>query len=465
MAAGGKRYGRRGAPDAEVLVAGGGVGGTLLARDLARAGHEVLLLEKRPRAGVGHDWFDTVDAGVFDEVGLARPRLPERAPGGFEFQVLGLDGRAHVASVMPPTALNVDRKLLARRLLDEAEAAGVTIRDRTAVRDVLVEDGRVVGLRTRSAGGAIRARLVVDATGVDGVLRAAMPGGQGFRRHLRAGEMFRTYRELRRDRAPGRRSIVVIGVEGGAQWLSRQPDGLVDLFAGAPDEPGRGDPRALLAVLIRREGGVGEEIVRGGQGARIPIRRSFDSFVAPGFLLVGDSACMANPLNGSGIASTLRAARLAAEVAHRALRGGEVDVAGLWPYNAAYQRSQGAAFAKLQMLQKLLLGEDVAAVDALLRRRLLPADSLWHMDRQFTPARVLRLVPGALTLPHHAGFLLRLGGVVGLMLALEHNYRAYPERYDPQRFAAWQRRNGLLFAALERLLSLGRGGGAGARAA
>ena len=464
MASGGRRFGGRSAAEVEVLVAGGGVGGTMLARELSRAGHEVLLLEKKPRAAVGHDWFDTVDAEVFDEVGLARPRMPERAAGGFEFQVLGLDGRAHVASVMPPNALNVDRKLLAKRLLDEAEAAGATIRDRATVQGALVEDGRVVGLRARGSG-SIRARLVVDATGVDGVLRAGMPDGLGFDRHLRDGEVFRTYRELRRDLAPGRRSIVLIGVEGGAQWLSRQPDGLVDLFAGSPDEPGRGAPRKLLAELIRREGGVGQEVVRGGQGARIPIRRSFDSFVAPGFLLVGDSACMANPLNGSGVGSALRAAHLAAEVADRALRRGTIDVATLWPYNVTYQRSQGAAFAKLHMLQQVLLREDVTAVDALLRRRLLPADSLWNMDRQFTLARLPRLVPGALTLPHHPGFLLRLGGAAGLMLALERSYRSYPERWDPRRFAAWQKHNRFLFAALDRLLSLTGRPGAGARAA
>ena len=446
--------------DVEVVVAGGGVGGTLIARDLARAGHEVLVLERRARGAVGHDWWDSVDARVFDEVGLDRPTLPERAVGGFQFLVRGPDGSAYTPNIMPPETLNVDRKRLAQRLLGEAEAAGATIRDRTAVRSPLIEGGRVVGLMTRSRGRdePLRARLTVDATGVDAVLRAHMPGGLGFRRHLRPGEVFRTYREIRRDTAPGKRSIVVVGEEGGAQWLSRQPDGLVDLFAGCPDEPGRGNPRQLLAELVRTEGGVSDELVRGGQGARIPIRRAFDSFVAPGFLLVGDAACMANPLNGSGIGSTLRAARFAAAAAHRALSQGRVDPETLWSYNAAYQRGQGASFAKLHLLQAVLLDENVHAVHALLQRRILPPDSLWTMDQQFTPRglarRLPRMVAGALTMPHHPGFLSRLGMAIGLMLRTEACYKAYPEHFDPSTFARWQRRRQRLDTAFTRALRL-----------
>ena len=49
-------------------------------------------------------------------------------------------------------------------------------------------------------------------------------------------------------------------------------------------------------------------------------------------LLAGDAAAAINPLSGEGISQALRTGRLAAQVAQRALRGGDLTAKGLSGY-------------------------------------------------------------------------------------------------------------------------------------
>jgi 2-polyprenyl-6-methoxyphenol hydroxylase-like FAD-dependent oxidoreductase len=61
-----------------------------------------------------------------------------------------------------------------------------------------------------------------------------------------------------------------------------------------------------------------------------------------GFLLVGDAAAFLDPFTGDGVYEALRGARLAAPVASRALRAGDVSARALEPYRLARRRAFAA---------------------------------------------------------------------------------------------------------------------------
>lgn len=424
----------------DVAIAGAGVAGCFLARDLARQGLRVGLFERQPAERMGHDWWDTIDLRVLDAVGVAHPRPPERV-ASFDFHILAAGEDTGRRAAMPAHHANVDRKLLARRLLADARQAGAEVFLEHAVVGPVRDGARTVGFSVRGGGVVreVRAPVSVDASGAVGVLRAAAPLGFGFSRHLGRDQVFRTYREIRRDTSAGGRSLVELGTADGVIWVSRAESGLVDVFAGVVPRPDQPRPEDMVAAVVAREGGMGP-VVRGGHPAIIPLRRSFDAFVAPGLMLIGDAAAMANPLNGSGMSAALLAAQLAAATLKDAFARGVFDVPALWPYVAAYQRSQGAAFAKLDVVQRFIFAEPRAGVLALLASGVLPEGALWDLEEELAPSRLVRRLDRVPPLARHPGLLLRLSRALLAASLLASHYGRFPETFAASTFHAWQTR-------------------------
>lgn len=431
----------------DVVIAGAGVAGCLAARDLAGFGHSVILLEKLEKSRLGHDWWDAVDTNIFYEVDLPLPAPPELM-NGFDFILHYPFGKEGMNTNMPSSKQNIDRKLFAKRLLSYAGEAGAEVIDRASVQEPVLENGRVAGVTFNHNDGSsetIRSKICIDATGCDAVLRSKMPKGYGFYNHLKGDEYMVCYREIRNAKYRGKNSTLVVGEYEGIQWICRDQKGLVDFFACVPGKPGMRNPKEIVEEMIGREDDAGEKIMRGGYGGRIPVRRGFDSFVAPGFMLVGDSACMANPLNGSGISTALRAAHLAVKTAHRALKRGRFDIKTLWPYNVEYKRSQDVKFAKLHMLQKFIYSEPKEHFSLFLTRRIFTPDTVWDLENKLGIKDNLNRLPNVLGLIDHPPLLARIALTFYLLNRLEKHYLNFPKRYSPRSFRAWQKRTRRLF--------------------
>lgn len=422
----------------DVVIAGAGVAGCLAARDLARMGRSALVVESGGPDTLGHDWWDTVEADIFERVGFPPPppgelMRPMRSTIRTPLKTTG------VTVEMPPTHINIDRKLFAQRLYGAALEAGAEFvfgaRAQGPVFDGEKADGiDYVGRNGRRE--TVRADIVVDATGAAGALRAKMPNRHGFEPRLKRADFVVTWREIRADTSNQGRSILV--VDDGAQWVCRSQEGMVDVFACFFDIPGRRDPREETVKLMERERGVGDKILRGGYGAKIPVRRGLDSFVAPGFMLIGDSACMANPMNGSGVTTALLAASIAAKTAAAALERRSFTTADLWPYNVEYKRAQDGKFAKLYMLQQLMLGEPKEHLHYFMSRGILPPDGFWNAENSVS-IRNLDRFPRAISLLARPTFFGRAAVTFALAELLEQHYKRFPEKFDPGAFKAWRR--------------------------
>jgi flavin-dependent dehydrogenase len=441
----------------DVVIAGAGPAGCLMARDLARAGHSVAVLDKGAEHERGHDWWDTLDADIFARVDLAPPVPPERMQP-FNWDIHSPDGDTGLHGSMPPSKVNVDRRLFGQRIHRAAADAGAEFFFDAEALNPVMAGGVVCGAAARMPGGQIcdiNTKLTVDATGYAGVLRARIPGSYGFQRHVRPHERVRCWREIRRDVSGGQgRSILFVGKHDGAQWVSRDEPGLCDVFACTLDLPEHPSPRGLVNELVRSEQGIGD-LVRGGGGARIPIRRAFDSFLAPGFMLVGDSACMAHPLNGSGVSSALWAAHLAALTADKCLRRGRFGLDALWPYNTAYKRSKDASFVKLYILQQFIYHEPREHFHVFLSRGIFDPSSFWDAENLIDVRSSLNKLPQILSLLDHPRFFARLAAAAHVMTMMERHYKRFPARYNPVTFRAWRRRTRLLLDMIPRAVLRG----------
>ena len=97
--------------------------------------------------------------------------------------------------------------------------------------------------------------------------------------------------------------------------------------------------------------------------------------VADNVMLVGDAAAQVKPTSGGGIYPGLVGARLAAQVASRALDRGDVSEKALRAYPRAWERTLGKEFRKGADLRRVFTSLDDGDLDRLLRlfgrRRLL----------------------------------------------------------------------------------------------
>jgi 2-polyprenyl-6-methoxyphenol hydroxylase-like FAD-dependent oxidoreductase len=158
----------------DAIVVGARCAGSPTAMLLARAGHRVLLVDRAAFPS------DTLSTHYIHQPGVARLRrwgLLDRviATGCPPARRMTFDVGPFALSGAPVAAEGADagyaprRYLLDQILLEAAAEAGAEVRERFSVSELLTEDGRVVGVRGRAAGGAAvseRAPIVVGADGM-----------------------------------------------------------------------------------------------------------------------------------------------------------------------------------------------------------------------------------------------------------------------------------------------------------
>ncbi len=346
-----------------MLVVGGGPAGASTALLAARAGLDVLLVDRAafPREKACAEYLspecarDLAAVGVLPEVEAAARRLAGmRIVSDDGASVTGRFDAAPGFAPYRPYGLAVRRVVLDAALLRAAARAGVVVRERTALDRLEVEGGAVRGATLRGPRGpvAVRARVVVGADGLNsrvagqlGVARRGRPRRLALVAHLAGvrglsdcGEMFC---------GPG--WYVGIAALDGAVVNVAMVVPLADGPAIARDRESYFLRRlASLPDLGRRIAGA--EFVRPILVAG-PFARSARDVVADGALLVGDAAGFFDPFTGEGVFAALRGGALAAEAVAEALAGGGAAArARLAPYARARRR----AFRDKWMLEHLV---------------------------------------------------------------------------------------------------------------
>jgi 2-polyprenyl-6-methoxyphenol hydroxylase-like FAD-dependent oxidoreductase len=169
----------------DVVVVGARCAGSPTAMLLARRGYRVLLVDRASFPS------DTISTHVIQPLGVAalgRWGLLERlvATGcppihayAFDFGPFTLTGSPGLADA--PVAYSPRRTVLDKLLVDAAAEAGADVRERFTVDDILLEDGRVVGIRGRTASGDTvteRAAVVVGADGLHSIVARSVGPAQ-----------------------------------------------------------------------------------------------------------------------------------------------------------------------------------------------------------------------------------------------------------------------------------------------
>ena len=332
----------------DLVVIGGGPAGASAAMTAARAGIQVLLLEKGnfPRHKVCGEFVSGESLQLLDSLlanSLETRRLLSRVPR-IDGVRLFLDGRTVHVPIDPPAA-SLARYDMDAALWRAATAAGVETRTESAVQEVT---GRGP-FRIRTASGAVTARAVIDTAGRWSNLTerplhlASAPKWIGLKAHFS-------------EESPAPTTDLYF-FEGG--YCGMQPVPLGDELATS---------RIVVCSMVRADVATRLEDVFAREPRLLERSRKWTPLSEPistapllfrppvplrdGVLRAGDAAGFVDPFVGDGISLALRGGALAAESLLTFLRG----QASLEEATARYVRSYEECIAPVFRASSFLRG-------------------------------------------------------------------------------------------------------------
>lgn len=401
----------RGAPDADVLVVGGGPAGASTAWFLASQGVDVLVVDRArfPRDKVCAEYLSPQASRILATMGVLEKAeagggaqlagMRVRAPNGESFQ--GHFVGAHRFRGFRDCGLALRRTILDSILLEQARAAGARVLENTRVVDLARDGlGHACGVSVADADGertSLGARIVIGADG----LRSVVSRRLGL---------------ARRSRWPSRIALVAhySGVSGisevgemhvdreGYLGLAPVGGGIVNVAIVVPVGRARdiaGARSEFFEEWIDERPHLRERFARAKRVTEVRATGPFASAVrrawAPGAAVVGDAADFFDPFTGEGIYAALRGGEMLSPFVLESLaakRSAENSPL------AAYDRARRAEFGAKWRLERLV-GTAVAfprlmnrAVRVLSRRTDL-ADLFVGAAGDFVPpGEVLRLL-------------------------------------------------------------------------
>ncbi len=334
----------------DVAVIGGGPAGAVVAGQLARAGRQVVLLERTrfPRFHIGESLLPASNA-IFRRLGLEE-RL--RAGGFVEKRGASFaneDGEhasyidfANGPNVTDPLTYQVERSRFDALLLDDAIAAGADVRQERHVHDVVFnEDGvTVTAINTSREHGSnrpkadttetLRASVVVDASGQAGFL-AKQLGLRDIDPDLQNVAIHAQYTGVAALAGARKGDIRIISCRD-LSWIWLIPISDTVTSAGFVMPPARRalEPKEQALDRLLASTPLAVEALRGASRVG-PVRRDADfsytahAYAGTRWLLAGDAGSFIDPVFSTGVMVALESGVEAAEAIDRGLIKGDMS--------------------------------------------------------------------------------------------------------------------------------------------
>src|SRR2546423_1742702 len=343
----------------DVIVMGGGPGGSTVASILSREGRKVVLFEKEqfPRHHIGESLM-TDTYFTFQRMGFLE-KLKE-SPFVVKYSVqfansAGKESRPfyffeanhHESAV----TWQVTRAVFDHMLIEHAQDQGATVHQKTLVKQVLFDGDRAIGVEAQMPDGSLQqfhAKVVIDATGQSAILSNKFRWRQRDPK-LKKAVLYSYFKGAHREPDLNGGATLVLRTGGGSNgwfWYIPLENDITSVgIVADPDYlvKGRGQD---LAKIFQEEIEKCEPCRRRVAGAeRVDKIYSILDYsyrsrqnAGNGFILIGDAYGFLDPIYSSGVLLALKMAELAADAIHDAFNHDDFSAERLGQYQAKLDR-------------------------------------------------------------------------------------------------------------------------------
>jgi digeranylgeranylglycerophospholipid reductase len=355
-------------PDA--IVVGGGPVGSSAALNLAKRGAGVMVFEEHAAIGVPSHCAGHISIRSLRNMGLypLPGKIVENTFSAANFYS-PMGTKFSVRLAQPVTAA-VNRTLFDQYLASKAEAAGACYRLNARVESLLVDGGFVKGVSLTEGDKAeekVYANIVVDAEGISSrLLRQA-----GLSALNREGLVYAVETEVENVKDVEQDAVeVYVGkmfAPGFYAWLIPRLDGTAKVGLATKT----GNPKEFLQRLMRKHPVASKQLgkakITRTAFHTISLGGPISKMYANGFLSVGDAASQVKPTTGGGVIFGLTCARIAAEVAHEAIKRSDVSSDFLQLYQQRCNEAIGFDFGVMLRARRFLNSLSDEKLDEALR--------------------------------------------------------------------------------------------------
>ena len=382
--------------DYDVIVAGGGLTGTIAAQAISyysKQNLKILVVDRSPehlpgrKSAPGWTCGDACSKEAVDymteriKVPWTRPEIEHDVKGVMAFSpdyetAIPFDGAGYMLNRQKlPEIQNARTKKMGVEFDFEINLSGL-IYDGTQVVGIQGVDYKTKQPYKKTA------KLVVDATGITSMLRNQLENSTKVERKIDRRDVESTGRHImyfeqgENDLAQFDPDYCIIHLDqdiapGGYGWVFPKGENKVNIGLGVEKtileqrnkRLGKSDNVAsLMKEYLERNKAIKNAKLSEDAGDihnntgvyQVSVRRQNDCLVSGGYMLVGDSAWMPKPIDAGGIGPALIAGTILGNNVAHAIEANDVSEASLWQYNIDFIKEYGYKTAGLELFRRLV---------------------------------------------------------------------------------------------------------------
>ena len=382
--------------DYDVIVAGGGLAGTITAQAISHYSNQnlkILVVDRNTEFLPGRKslagWVcgDACSKEAVDfmsdriKVQWTKPEIEHDVKGVMAFSpdketAIPFDGAGYM----------LNRQKLPEIQNERCRKMGIEFEFEINLTGLIYDGQQVVGIQgidnKTNQPFQKTAKIVVDATGVTSVLRNGLQNSTKVERRIDRRDLESTGRYImyfdqgQKDLTEFDPDYCIIHLDqdiapGGYGWVFPKADNKVNIGLGVEKtfldkrnkRLGKKDNvQSLMNEYLQRNKAIKnaklsedpEDINNNSGIFQVSVRRQNDCMVSGGYMLVGDSAWMPKPIDAGGIGPALIAGAIIGNNVVQAIEANDVSEESLWQYNLDFIKEYGYKTAGLELFRRLV---------------------------------------------------------------------------------------------------------------
>ena len=382
--------------DYDVIVAGGGLAGTITAQSISFYSNQnlkILVVDRNPDSLPGRKslagWVcgDACSKEAVDfmtdriKVEWTKPEIEHDVKGVMAFSpdretAIPFDGAGYM----------LNRQKLPEIQNERCKKMGIDFEYEINLTGLIYEGQQATGVQgidnKTNQPYKKTSKIVIDATGVASMLRNGLKNSTKVERRIDRRDLESTGRYImyfeqgKKDLSEFDPDYCIIHLDqdiapGGYGWVFPKGEDKVNIGLGVEKSLlekrnarlGKKDNvESLMKEYLNRNIAITNpklsqdpEDVNNNSGIfQVSVRRQNDCLVSGGYMLVGDSAWMPKPIDAGGIGPALIAGTILGKNVAQAIEANDVSEAGLWQYNLDFIEEYGYKTAGLELFRRLV---------------------------------------------------------------------------------------------------------------